>query len=1528
LTKKLTKAQVIKKRILAVTLKVSFALLLVLFFSVVLISIPAVQTRIINKITDSIFEKINHNVDMAYINIRWFDTILINGLIIYDTKNQKMISADRLILDFKLGELLSGKQINFDKAILQGASVDMLKNGPEGVFNLTYFIDEIKEKLVKKKPEDEVKAFQIDKVILTNSRFRMYRSDRELITHRFDQFHFTLTNLGANMSDFQIIPGQIDFNIDALKCLDSATGMSIEDVKTSFQFTRQAMVFQNMQLQTDRSRISQSMVFNYRHPSSIKEFVDSVKITANVKDAIIHSQDLAYFAPAMKKYNQVYKLQGFLEGPVKRFHAQDITLRFGAGSSLKGYLSMYGLPNFEETFIDASVIDASIQARDLTPYSSTQSITTIRKFGNLSLQGRFSGFPIDFVSNATFKTDIGSFDTDINLKLAKSPDDLATYSGRLKTQDFDLGLLLGDTAVFQKIDMNGRISGSGFSRSSARFDLLSTISRLGIKGYDYRNIQTDATLASEFFKGNLKVDDPNLDFSGNMSIDLKQENEIIQVEAVLAKSNLDTLQITNKPAFLSSKLNVDMRGLQLDEMLGEAYLSNTVLRYDGNEAYLDTLSLLSEKDSLSRSLKLKSPFANLHIFGNFDYTNFFSDLKDVYHEYRLIFRNNSEEINNYYQTHQKDFSDYYFLDYDIALKNINPLVQLFEPDFHLSHNTSIIGSFTGGPVTLLQFESALDTLKFKHLAFEGSNVMINTQKSSDTTLVYATYELTSEVQKIDNVPSSRNLNLEVDWSGNTVDFLVNVEQAFSSNYAKTSGQVRFLPDTTLLSMRPSEISVMNKIWRISEGNSVMIRDKNYDIRNFGLYHGDQRITVNGKLTEDPGKNLFIAIKNFDIENLNPLISKRLDGIFNGLINVKDYFHRREINSRVNVRDFSVNEFLVGNIIASSKYDNEQAHLDVKINVKRNGHQTMLVEGTVKPDPGKEQLALNAVLSRANLNLIEPFFEDYISDVSGFLDGHLKITGEVSNPRVVGSGETREAEFTLDYLNTHYGLQGKIAFDEDIIDFQNFQLTDNQSNTGILNGRISHNGFRQLEYDFTGQMNNFLVLNTTSKDNSLYYGTAYATGDLKIYGREKVFNIDARAVSNRGTRFFIPLDGSDEVVQEDFINFISVKDTVELMARNTAKRVDLAGINLNLDLEITPDAYCEIIFDLQAGDIIRGRGNGKVNLQIDTKGDFNMFGDYEILEGGYNFTLYNIINKEFVIEPGGRISWSGDPYAATLDIRANYEQLASLMPILTPIGGNEADLQDNPELQRKYPAKVILDIRGNLMYPEIDFDIDVEDYPQNATYNGVSIETQMVAFKTKLATDEQEMKRQVFSLIILRRFSDENAFNVGGSIGKSVSEFISNQISYWVTQFDENLVLDVDLGSLDNEAFNTFQLRMSYSFLGGRLRVTRDGGFTDQATGTTAESILGDWTVEYLLSPDGMLRAKIYNRTNYNTLDPTNRQTTQTAGFSVMHTLSFDQIKDIFKKTRNKNRQVEADGTQNDKDSDQGISQLQDPVQQF
>jgi len=1526
LTKKKTKAQVIKKRVLGIGLKVALFFLLLLFFASIVISIPAVQTKILNKISDSVFDEINHDVDIGYINIRWFDTILLRDLLVYDTKNQEMIKVDQLILDFKLGELITQNAVNFDKAILNSASVNMIKNGPEGQFNLNFFIDEIKYKLIKKEPRKDPRVFITDKIILTDSRFHMYRDDKEIISHRFDQYHFTLNELNASLTEFSLEPGIIDFNITELQCLDSATKLDIKDLQTSFKYTRQSMVFQNMEMKAGRSTISQSMVFSYLQPSSVKEFVDSVKITSNIKRSIIYSKDLAHFAPALKKYNEYYHLKGFFEGLVKRFNAQNISLRFGLRSEVKGYVSMYGLPNFEETFIDARITEGRVNVYDLGSYMTEESLETISKFGSVNVAGGFSGFPEDFVSNASFETDIGNFETDINLKLPRSPNEKATYSGKLITSDFDLGALLQDSVSFQIVDLNGSINGSGFSREEARFDLNSNISRIGIFGYDYKNIQTDALLADQFFNGNLNINDPNLQFNGRMSLDFNQEAEIIKIEAELGKAVLDSMNITQAPAMLSSTLNVDMRGLTIDEILGEAYLQNTHFEFNNRKLDLDKLSIISDKDTLSRTLQLRSPYADLDMFGDFDYSTFFGDLNDVIKEYQLTFRNNSDEIKAYYANNEKDYSDYYFLDFDVNLKDINPVVNIFDSTFNLSKNTNLIGSFTGGPTKLLQVESGIDTIELKGYAFEGSKIMINTQKSSDTTLVYASYEFSSEKQSINNEPKSENLNIEVDWSGNAIDFLLNVDQANSPNYAKTSGHIEFLTDTTKLSLRPSEINIIDQLWKISQENQVLIQQNNIDIQDFSLFHNDQRITVNGEISEDPDKNLFISIKNFDMSNLNPLITKRLDGVFNGFIDVKDYYQQRQVNSRLNVRDFSVNEFLVGNLIAYSEYDNLKEHFDVNLNVRRNGAQTMLIEGIINPSTSENQLDLNAKFTGANLNLIEPFFEQYISAVSGQLDGDLKITGSLKAPNVNGEGFTKNGEFTIDYFKTHYALAGSVVFDENFIDFQDFNLRDIYDNTGTLNGRITHNGFKELQYDFEGNLTEFLVLNTTSKDNSLYYGTAFASGDLSIYGREKVFNISANAVSERGTRFFIPLEGSTEVVQEDFINFISARDTLAIQ-NSGSNKIDLSGISLNLDLEVTPDAYCEIIFDLTAGDIIRGRGNGKLNLQIDTKGDFNMFGDYEIEEGGYNFTLYNIINKEFAIEPGSKISWIGDPYEAILDINANYEQLASLLPLFRR-NIPESSIDNYPELQRKYPAKVLLDITGNLSYPEIEFGIDVYDYPKNAVYEGISVETMMTAFRNQLATDEQELKRQVFSLIILRRFSEENAFNVGGSVESSVSEFISNQISYWVTQFDDNLVVDVDLGSLDNEAFNTFQLRMSYSFLDGRLRITRDGGFTDQTTGTNVASVLGDWSVEYLLTADGMLRAKIYNRNNYNTLDPSSKPATQTAGFSLMHTKSFDEIKEIFQNTRKKQREEQQKLEEEMEETPEGISQSPQEVDKF
>ena len=135
--------------------------------------------------------------------------------------------------------------------------------------------------------------------------------------------------------------------------------------------------------------------------------------------------------------------------------------------------------------------------------------------------------------------------------------------------------------------------------------------------------------------------------------------------------------------------------------------------------------------------------------------------------------------------------------------------------------------------------------------------------------------------------------------------------------------------------------------------------------------------------------------------------------------------------------------------------------------------------------------------------------------------------------------------------------------------------------------------------------------------------------------------------------YLPIDYGQNASEVSFIRFVDKKEVVEEEVRGT---VDLRGINLDMDLVITPAAEVEIIFDEQAGDIVRGQGDGNINIIVTRLGDFKMFGDYEIDRGEYLFTLLNLINKPFSVKRGGSIVWDGDPFEAQIDLEASYADL--------------------------------------------------------------------------------------------------------------------------------------------------------------------------------------------------------------------------------------------------------------------------------
>nr|WKN36675.1 translocation/assembly module TamB domain-containing protein [Tunicatimonas sp. TK19036] len=1490
-------------------------LLLLLTLLVGAIQTPVVQTKIVQYLAKTITERTGFLTSIQGVHIKWFDTAVLDSIAILDDEHRPMIIANQLTVDFDIRTIIDDGNVLLDEARVQGGLVNLRKNAVDSTLNITRFIDTVKSLLRKPRTSKrrEPPVFTINDVMLREVTFQYYDAGKNLIPDRFDYNHFTLYDIHADASNFKVVADTLQFDVQNMRGYEPDYDFTIHDFTGFYRFTEQNMSFLDFELHAGSSILRDSLVFNYDNKNSLGYFNDSVTLVAKIRNSELHTKDLARFAPTLLDYNDFYQVSGDFNGQISNFTLRKMNLSFGGESYLSGRVSFDGLPEVKETFIDLQLRNSRIAAEDVRQYvNNDEAFPTVQKFGAVAFDAEFLGFPNDFVANGRFSTRLGNIVSDINLKLFETP----VYSGNLSLQDFDLGTLTDRPDLLQKTSFRGYVEGEGVSMEEARINLEADFDYLGINQYTYQNISTDARFARSFFQGHLDIQDPNLQFQADGTLNLRAGEEQIKLTAELDTALFHELNLSDKYLFLSTKLNADTRGLKVDDLTGTAEFDDLFIAYDDRRLSIDSLRFQSELDSTTRHVALQTERIQAELAGNFKFTTLVNDIQTLSKEYMLIFRNNKEELNTYYTNKEvqpvEDYQDKsYEIDYQLTLQNANPLVQLFAPELTLSKNLLASGRITGGYTNIFSLQSTFDTLQYRDHHFYDNEVDFTTSKIADSTNVLAMLYVHSARQAIatNNLQAPmEDLSFEAIWSQDHIDFQQYIRRHNTDNHANLLGELAFLEDSTIVRFRPSDLQILDQSWQFAPDNQILISKNEVVFNQFKLYSEDeehrQEISAIGTLSSNPTKQLTLNIDQFQVANLNPLLEEEYQGEVNGFIDLKGVFptpgdtlNHLVLNSEVAVQNFSINNFKVGNIIGLGDWNNQQRNLNLDVMVNRDGKRIISVEGEYDPNQPENQLDLKASLQGAYINVAEPYVDDLFTELDGVVNGSVNISGRLDYPILKGKGSIAKGHVKINYLNTGYSFDGGIFFDANTIGVEELVLRDERNQTAVFNGGIFHDGFRDFVLDLNGSLNNVAVLNTSLQDNDMFYGRGYATGMVSLLGSVNNLDITARAKTEKGTKIYIPVGGIEGVEQSDFIKFVS-KDS-SLTAENTIDKIDLTGLNLDLDIEVTPDAYGEIIFDVKTGDIIRGRGAGQLQMLITSEGEFNMFGDLRFVEGGYNFTLYNIINKEFKIEPGSGIAWLGDPYGGILDIRATYAQVASLAPLVV-----DPNQRENDEVRRKYPTEVVLELTGDLMSPEIDFDIDITDYPQNNLWLRTAVET----LDNTIAFDKEELNRQVFSLIVLRQFSEQGSFDVSGSVGSSVSELLSNQFSYWLSQVDENLEIDVDLGTFDDDRFNTFQLRLSYSLFDGRLRITRDGGFTDQNNNANAATVIGDVSIEYLLTDDGRYRVKMYNRNNFNSLTNAivqNFNTTQ--GISLMYVQSFDKISELLLDSWRKAKQEQEKG---------------------
>ena len=1417
-----------------------------------------------------------------------------------------MISADEMVLTFSLRSLIRSKDIALKEAWIDGADVNLRKADSVGL-NIVKWVKKIAQiNASSDSIQAEAAFFGIRKISLINSQFSISDDSKDSIDVGFDFNHFRLKEINADLLNLKAASDTFQLDVSHLSTYDEKTGLKISRLSTFFNVSNKGMAFYDLDLNMGDTHVRDSVVFRYDKPSHMAYFIDSVNISANFDKTILHSNELSLFAPDLKDFNDQIELSGYFKGKVTSFYSDSFKLKLGKNTNLNGAVEIDGLPKINETLFSIGLNNSSIKATDFENHLPERSIQITNKLGLVKLDGRFDGLFRDFVANGNFETQIGSFNSNINLEI--SDDDIATYNGRLSLNNFDIGFFIEDS-LYQNINMNGSIEGSGFTLEEADFLLEANISSVGINGYEYRNIVTDGRFAQSFFSGKLNIEDDNFVMSANGSVDLRTIDNRLNIEGTLLRANLDELNIASQDMMIASDFKLDFTGIKLDSIEGAIELRNSYIKYLSQDLMVDSLFFTAQREKNLRSVNLLSDFFSIDLLGNYEFSTVLNELKSLNEQYKLIFTSKQDEVKDFLLNRNEPAP--FDIKFNAQLAKITPLIHLFDTAIQVAPNSIFSGTFTNTDKENFSLNAKTDTLRYANITFINNEFDLNANDMRDSIKVLTLGYLYSEKQIYANTSETESLTMEAVWDGKHIDIVQNIGQESSGNYAEIGAGIDFYPDRTELRFSESNLMALDKNWHISKDNIVVFGEKKIDIRDLNIFNADQSIDLSGQISilNDSAKTLSVAFDNVGVENINSITNKNYSGTITGKIQAQNLYYNPLIFGDLNIDKLKVNEVLVGDIGGSLTWNDQNKLFDLNFEINRNGSKIIDLSGDFYPSNKIDQLDLKLKFDQASLDIAEPYAEELLSEIDGTIDGEILVKGTLKAPLLDGKATISNGALKINYLNTKYTINGALEFEKDLINFEDFNLTDLNQSLMTVSGGIKHNAFTNINFDLVGDLSNFNVLNTAAELGDVYYGEAYASGILNVKGEPDNLTIAANVVTQPNTKLFIPITEGEELEDIDFITFINRANSTDKDSEviRVEDKLKVQGLNLDLDIGVTSDAYVEIIIDAKTGDIIRGRGNGQLRLQIDSESDFRMTGGLEITEGAYNFSLYNIITKEFNIEQPSKITWYGNPLTGIMDINASYSQNTSLTPLLNEVGFGNIE-GTGSTTGRRFPTKVLLKLNGELLSPQIDFDIDLSE----VNTQDFQFQTAIDAFKNKIASDEQELNRQVLSLILLNRFSDQGNLNIGGQTAtQNVSQLLSNQLSQFVTELDENLEIDFDLADLSEEAWDTFQVRLAYTFLDGRLRVTREGGITNFVDINT---IAGDWTAEYLLTSDGRYKVKVYSRTNYDlaTSAITTNATSTTTGASITQTTSFNTVSEFFntvgkkrKEKRNKKQEAKA-----------------------
>ncbi|WP_244248519.1 translocation/assembly module TamB domain-containing protein [Flavobacterium foetidum] len=1442
-------------------------MILLLLTLAIILSLPFVQTKIANYVTNSLNEdfKVNINVERTAINI--FGGVKLKKVSILDHHKKTMIYSEIITTDIaSFSRLLDGDLI-FGDLRLTGLIFNLKTYKGEDENNMNKFIQAFETDKKTTPKSDKHFLLTARNAYIEKGNFSVVDENKRI------PVFLNFKKMNAYISDFKLYGPDVNTIIHRFSFLDHR-GLYVSNFAGKFSYSKKQIKVENLAIKTKRSSLYGLAVLNYK-PKDFLDFTDKVRFNVVLDSASIASNDIRYFYDGLGK-NQRFKIKTKLKGPLNNFTLSNLRLSDANGSRINGTINFRNLLGTkEQKFSMDGKFDKLIASYDnlvvlLPGVLGKRLPKELKRIGKFNIVGKAKVSTTDLETKFKMASDLGNARVDLHMNNMDFIDK-ASYSGNIVLEDFNVGAVLARKDL-GKTTLNLDVDGVGFTERYLNTIIKGEISKLDYNRYTYNNIEVNGNFKLPYYKGQITVNDPNLSLTFDGLVDLSKRENRYDFNINVENSNLQKLKFV-KDSVSNFKGNavVQVSGNSIENLQGNIFIKDAVYQNPKSTYVFDEVTVNSnfDEDRL-RTITINSKdVVDGRIVGKFQ----FAQLN------KLVMNSVGSLYTNYkpYKVKKGQFLRFNFHVYD-------KVVEMLYPEINIDSSTVVRGKIDSD---LKEFKFRFKSQKITAAKNTFDNIRINIDNKN--TLYNAYIELDSiktpyyKIRDFNliNVTAKDTLFVRSEFKGGNKG-----EDYFNLDLYHTIDKNK----NNIVGIKKSEMKFKDYLWYLNENeekdNQIVIDQyfKNFTIDNIVLSHENQKIDLNGVIKGNDYKDLVLNFEDVDINKITPLNSKFVfHGNLNGNINYKQNKNIYQPTASIEIDHLVLNKTELGTLNFDIAGDENFKKFTINSSIRNGFTESFKAEGTFAVENKETFLDLSLKLEGFNLATLGPVGGDVLSNIRGSVSGNAAVVGNMKKPEINGRLYVEKAGMTIPYLNTDYELSDRTVIDltNEKFLFRNNQLTDTKFGTkGLLNGSIEHKNFGDWKLDLSITSKRLLALDTKDSDDAAYFGTAFINGTASIRGPVESLFIKVDAKSEKGTEVKIPINNAQSVGESSWIHFVTPKEKFNMSKGIVEKTRNYNGLELEFDFDITPDAEVEVILDRNSGHGMKGKGYGSLLFKINTLGKFNMWGDFQAYEGTYNFKYGGLIDKKFLVKKGGSIIWEGNPMRAQLNLEAVYKTSA-----------NPAVLLDNTSsFNKKVPVEVVIGLRGDLASPEPNFDIQ---FPSVSSVLKSEIQYKL---------DDKDIRQtQALYLLSTGSFMSPDGFSQGDFSG-TLSETVSSLFGDIVKSDNDKVNVDFTYTSADRrlgqEVDGRFQANISSQV---NERITINGKLGVPVGGVNESAIVGDIEILYRVNEDGTMNLRLFNKEN--DVNYIGQGIGYTQGVGISYEVDFDTFSELVNKLF-KNHKIE------------------------